>query len=69
MKKLLAITLLAASAAAAEAQTDPEYRAELGGGVGMVSYQGDFNGSILKDLQPAGGWWPSTGSTRGWPWA
>ncbi len=55
MKKLLAITLLAASAAAAEAQTDPEYRAELGGGVGMVSYQGDFNGSILKDLQPAGG--------------
>lgn len=34
------------------AQTEPEYRLEIGGGVGIVSYQGDFNGSILKNQQP-----------------
>lgn len=55
MKKLLVIVILVASAMAAGAQTDPEYRAEIGGGVGLVSYQGDFNGSILKNMQPAGG--------------
>ena len=38
----------------ASAQTDPEYKLELGGGVGIVSYQGDFNGNILKNLQPMG---------------
>ena len=55
MRKLLAIIVFAACAIAARAQTDPEYRAEIGGGVGLVSYQGDFNGSIVKNLQPAGG--------------
>lgn len=40
--------------AALHAQEDPEYRAEIGGGVGLVSYQGDFNGSIAKNMQPAG---------------
>lgn len=34
------------------AQTDPEYKLELGGGIGMVSYQGDFNSSPFKNLQP-----------------
>lgn len=36
----------------ARAQNLPEYRLELGGGIGMVSYLGDFNGSILKNMQP-----------------
>ena len=36
------------------AQDDPEYLMEIGGGVGVVSYQGDFNGNIVKNLQPAG---------------
>ena len=36
----------------AQAQTDPEYKLELGGGIGLVSYQGDFNGSLLKNQQP-----------------
>ncbi|MGN0281218.1 MAG: DUF6089 family protein [Prevotella sp.] len=36
----------------AKAQEDYEYRLELGGGIGLVSYQGDFNGSILKCMQP-----------------
>ena len=36
----------------ASAQTDPEYRLEVGGGVGAVAYLGDFNGSIVKNLMP-----------------
>lgn len=36
----------------AMAQTEPEYRLELGGGVGLVSYQGDFNSNPLKNQQP-----------------
>ena len=36
----------------AMAQTEPEYKMELGAGIGMVSYQGDFNSSPLKNLQP-----------------
>ena len=34
------------------AQTEPEYRMELGAGIGMVSYQGDFNASPLENQQP-----------------
>ena len=36
----------------AMAQEDPEYRAEIGGGIGPVSYQGHLNGNILKNMQP-----------------
>ena len=39
----------------ASAQDQPEYRLELGGGVGLMSYQGDFSGSLLKNIQPMGG--------------
>lgn len=46
------IAVLLALAASVHAQTDPEYKLELGGGIGMVSYQGDFNSSLLKNLQP-----------------
>lgn len=38
-----------------QAQEDLEYRMEVGVGVGMMSYQGDFNGSILKNPQVAAG--------------
>ena len=34
------------------AQTMPEYRLELGGGIGAVNYLGDFNSSLLKNMQP-----------------
>lgn len=34
------------------AQDDPQYRMEIGAGVGMASYEGDFNGNVLKDMQP-----------------
>lgn len=38
----------------ASAQQDDEYLMEIGGGVGMVPYQGDFNGKITSGMQPAG---------------
>lgn len=49
------ITLLAVllfSAVIAKAQDDPEYKMEAGAGVGLVAYTGDFNGSLLKGMQP-----------------
>ena len=36
----------------AHAQTDPEYLMEIGGGVGMTGYLGDFNNQLTSDLQP-----------------
>lgn len=35
-----------------QAQDDPQYRMEIGGGIGLVSYEGDFNGNVLKDMSP-----------------
>jgi len=52
MKKLLLLLSVIAVAAATHAQDDQEYRLELGAGAGMVAYEGDFNGSILKGMQP-----------------
>ena len=34
------------------AQDEPEYRMEIGGGLGLMAYQGDFNGSLLKGMKP-----------------
>lgn len=34
------------------AQEDPEYRAEIGAGLGQLTYQGDFSGSLTKNAQP-----------------
>ena len=36
------------------AQDEPEYRMEIGGGAGLVAYEGDFNGNLLKGMQPMG---------------
>ena len=53
MKKSLALlSLMSATAATLHAQTDYEYRMEIGAGVGTVAYEGDFNGSILSNMQP-----------------
>ena len=46
------IAALLALVACVHAQTDPEYKLELGGGIGMVSYQGDFSNGLFKNLQP-----------------
>lgn len=36
----------------ANAQEDDIYKMEIGAGVGLVSYEGDFNGSVTKNMQP-----------------
>ena len=37
---------------AAHAQEEPEYRMELGAGIGLVNYVGDFNSNLVKGMQP-----------------
>lgn len=55
MKKTLTILLaLMLHAVALQAQDEPEYRMEIGGGAGVMTYQGDFNGNLLKGMQPMG---------------
>jgi len=49
---MVVVLLLAISSTPANAQSEPEYLMEIGGGVGMTSYQGDFNTSILKNQNP-----------------
>ena len=44
--------LLLATASPASAQSDYEYRMEIGAGVGLVAYEGDFNGNITHGMQP-----------------
>ena len=51
MRKLLLILLVLPSAFA-HAQGDVEYRMEIGGGLGMVTYEGDYNANITKGMQP-----------------
>lgn len=48
---LLAVFLLPQDA---RAQDDPQYRMEIGAGVGAMAYVGDLNGNILKNMQPMG---------------
>jgi len=54
MKKLLLLLLMAATTATATAQSDDEYRMEIGGGVALVSYKGDFGGKLFGNMQPGG---------------
>lgn len=52
VKYVLAFCLFTLLPFSAKAQTMPEYRLEIGGGIGLVAYEGDFNSSILKNQQP-----------------
>ena len=54
MKHALVCILLLTAVLGVKAQEEPEYRMEIGAGVGLVGYLGDYNGSLLKDLQPMG---------------
>lgn len=54
MRKGLVTLLMLCATLTASAQQDDEYLMDIGGGVGMVSYQGDFNGKITSGMQPAG---------------
>ena len=46
--------LLAVVTTAIQAQDEPEYRLEIGAGVGAVNYLGDYNASLFSELQPMG---------------
>ena len=48
---LIVISVIAALGA--NAQSEDEYRMEIGVGAGLTSYEGDFNGSIVKNMQPS----------------
>lgn len=37
---------------AVKAQEDPEYKMEIGAGIGTVTYQGDFSSSLTQNMQP-----------------
>lgn len=52
VRHFLLVAALVLIGTAASAQDDPQYRLEIGAGVGTVAYEGDFNGSILKNMQP-----------------
>ena len=52
MHKSLSLLILLILTIGTRAQTMPEYRMELGGGIGAIAYLGDFNTSVLKNLQP-----------------
>ena len=52
MRKLLLMLMVLLPAARMSAQDDPQYRMEIGAGVGTVSYEGDFNGNVLKNMRP-----------------
>lgn len=52
MKIILFTIFLLVPASQSRAQDDPEYLMEGGAGIGVVSYEGDFNSNILKDMQP-----------------
>lgn len=38
----------------AAAAQEIEYQMEVGGGLGLVTYEGDFNGNLMKNMQPMG---------------
>ena len=51
MIRNLVISLALAMSATCMAQSDYQYRMEIGAGVGAVAYQGDFGGSLTKNMQ------------------
>ncbi|MBR1415144.1 MAG: outer membrane beta-barrel protein [Prevotella sp.] len=51
-QQMLFLLFFLLSSVSAAAQDEPEYRMEIGGGVGLTAYEGDFNGSPLKGMQP-----------------
>jgi len=50
MKQLFISLLLFLATTPLWAQSDPEYKMEIGAGVGVMGYLGDFNGSLMTDL-------------------
>ena len=54
MRRALVFIFLLVGVLGIRAQEDPEYRMEIGGGIGLANYLGDYNGNLTKNLQPMG---------------
>lgn len=54
MKRILSYILFLMASVPILAQDGEEYRMELGAGIGLMGYLGDFNGALTKALQPMG---------------
>ena len=54
MKFAFAIIAFLLAAVDITAQTEPEYRLELGAGAGLMNYEGDYNDNLLKGMKPMG---------------
>ena len=52
MRRLLLFLFCLPALLSLQAQSDDEYKMEVGGGLGLVSYEGDLNGNITKGAQP-----------------
>lgn len=53
MRTFLLSVLLSVFSLCAAAQDENEYKMEIGVGAGMLSYEGDFNGNVFGNMQPA----------------
>lgn len=53
MRKTILTLILTVLVLGAMAQGDPIYLREIGGGVGITNYLGDFNSSLTKNMQPS----------------
>lgn len=54
IRAICVMALAICCTATAKAQEDVEYRYDIGGGVGVTTYYGDFNSRFMGNLQPAG---------------
>ena len=52
IRHLLTTILAIIGINAAIAQSEPTYRREVGAGIGMTNYLGDFNGALTKGMHP-----------------
>lgn len=52
MRRCLFFLMMLFCVANLRAQGDVEYRMEIGGGAGLINYTGDYNSSLVKNLQP-----------------
>jgi len=52
MRRVVLLTCLLIATLSVRAQDDPEYKMEVGAGIGLLSYQGDFNDALFKNQQP-----------------
>lgn len=52
MQRAMLLLIMLATMLGMKAQTDDEYLMEVGGGLGIMGYLGDYNNMLTRDLQP-----------------